>query len=270
MKIFSNRFSKSFLFICIFYFSFFSFISAQNKYDIKQFWNESGKIATQPLKWQTNDWLTLAGLAGLTYGTMFIDKQIKFDLQKNQDYVKSAPVMFGKYWGEPLITLAFGGGFYGYGLLADNTSLKKIGYEIGQSTFWSGVITQIFKYGFGRERPRHSDDPFSFHPFSFRNDDFLALNSGHTALAFSLSTVLAANTKNTYLKILAFTPAFLTAFSRVYQEQHWTSDVLLGAVVGYTVGRLVTNLHLSGIQVNAATVNTATAETNIFIVRIPL
>jgi len=269
VKYFSNYLYTSLLLLFFIYVSSSSIITAQNKYDIKQFWNESGTIATNPLNWQTCDWLTLAGVAGLTYGTMFIDKQIKLELQKNQKYQYSLPMKFGKYWGEPIITLALAGGFYGYGILSDNISSKKLGYEIGQSAFWAGVVTTFFKYGFGRERPRHSDDPFSFHPFSFRNDNFLALNSGHTAMAFSLSTVLAANTKNVYLKVAAFIPAVLTAASRVYQEQHWTSDVLLGAVVGYAVGSFVTNLHLN-IQVNTATINSGYKQTNLFLIRIPI
>ncbi len=267
MKTFSHKSSGYILLFSIIYFSILSSLIAQNKYDIKQFWNESGTIVTQPLNWGTNDLLLLAGVASLTYGTMYIDKQIKLGLDDNQEYGNSFPIMFGKYWGGPTITLALGGGLYGYGLLSEDTKIKKIGYEIGQSVFWAGVVTQLFKYGFGRERPRHTDDPFSFHPFSFRNDDFLALNSGHTALAFSLSTVLAENTDNTYLKILAFTPAFLTAFSRVYHQQHWTSDVLLGAIVGYTVGKFVTGLHL-GLQLNTVTIQTP-VETKIFIIRVP-
>ena len=103
----------------------------------------------------------------------------------------------------------------------------------------------LFKYSFGRERPRENSDPFSFHPFSFQSDNFLSINSGHTALAFSLSTVLAKNTSNDFLKIVLFAPAFMTAFSRVYQNHHWTSDVLLGGIIGYSVAEFVTRLHKS-------------------------
>ena len=268
MKIFSIKPSHFVLLLFIIHSLISSNSFAQNKYDIKQFWDESGTIITQPLNWKANDWLILAGVAGLTYGTMFLDEEIKYRLDDNQKYANIIPIQFGKFWGEPIPTLSVGLGLYGYGFLADDTKSKKIGYEIGQSAFWTGVITQIFKYGFGRERPRYSDDPFSFHPFSFKNDDFLSMNSGHTALAFSLSTVLAANTDITYLKIAAFVPAFFTAFSRVYHNHHWTSDVLLGGIIGYATGRLVTNLHLN-VQVNTAIINTP-VETSVFIVRIPI
>ena len=104
-------------------------------------------------------------------------------------------------------------------------------------------ITGILKFSFGRSRPYTGAGPFDFHPFSFEGDDFLSLNSGHTGLAFSLSTVLAANIKPTGLKILAFIPAFLTGISRVYDNEHWASDVFLGAFIGYFMGKFVTELH---------------------------
>ena len=78
--------------------------------------------------------------------------------------------------------------------------------------------------------------------FAFKNANW-SLPSGHTTVAFSLSTVLAANTDSYVLKTAAFIPAFLTAFSRVYQDHHWTSDIFLGAMIGYFVGKFVTNLH---------------------------
>ena len=45
------------------------------------------------------------------------------------------------------------------------------------------------------------------------------------------------------MKWLAYLPAVLTAFSRVYQDDHWTSDVFLGAAIGYFVGTWVHNQH---------------------------
>ena len=59
----------------------------------------------------------------------------------------------------------------------------------------------------------------------------------------NLSTLLAANTNNNYLKALAFVPALLTASSRMYQNHHWASDVFLGAAIGYFTGKFITDLH---------------------------
>jgi membrane-associated phospholipid phosphatase len=67
--------------------------------------------------------------------------------------------------------------------------------------------------------------------------------SGHTTSAFALSTVMSRQAHSTFLKILAYVPAGFTMFSRLYQHQHWLSDEILAAGIGYFVGNWVVDLH---------------------------
>lgn len=232
--------------IILLLFLFFSTqIFSQYNYNFKTLTNDFETIIKQPSNWDTNDWLTITGIVGLTYGTMHIDEFLRDQVLKNNGYHNSVPIEFGRIWGEPWATLALGGSFYIHGAASNNSANKKLGFEIGESALYTSLITILLKYGLGRERPRENSDPFSFHPFSFRDDDFLSLSSGHTALAFSLSTVLAEHTTNNYLKVAIFIPAFMTAFSRVYQNHHWASDVLMGGIIGYSVAEFVTRLHKS-------------------------
>lgn len=232
-------------FVFIYFLLIFStnIISGQNKYNFKDLGSDSETIIKQPSKWNSNDILTIFGVAGLTYGTMYLDQMVKLSLKKYPALKNSIPIEFGRIWGEPWFTAASGASFYIQGLAQENTKNKKIGFEIGESALYTSIITMLFKISFGRERPRENSDAFSFHPFSSKGDNFLSLNSGHTALAFSLSTVLANNTENNYLKVIFYIPAFMTAISRVYQNHHWTSDVLLGGFIGFGIAEFVTSLH---------------------------
>ena len=45
------------------------------------------------------------------------------------------------------------------------------------------------------------------------------------------------------MAVLCYIPAVLTALSRVYHDKHWTSDVFLGGLIGFTVGSWVTSIH---------------------------
>lgn len=238
------------------FFLLFFFISeisiAQYKYNLKDLATDSESFINQPANWQRNDWLSFIGTAGLTYGAMHLDGFVREIVLENHEYKNTIPIEFGRIWGEPYSTLALGGSLYIHGLATDNKSNKKIGFEIGESALFTSIITIILKYSLGRERPRENSNPFSFHPFSFKNDNFLSLSSGHTALAFSLSTVLANNTENNYLKAIFYIPAFMTAFSRVYQNHHWTSDVILGGIIGFSVAKFVTQLHNSKSSSNNA------------------
>ena len=82
-----------------------------------------------------------------------------------------------------------------------------------------------------------------YQPFTLLDDGFHSLPSGHSTLAFALSTILSRNAQSNALKVLAYMSAALTVFSRVYQDYHWTSDCVIGAVIGYVVATWVVDLH---------------------------
>ena len=215
---------------------------AQNEYDFKQFADETGEFFTAPSNWDQNDFITLGLISAATFGLMYADQPIKNEMAEINSNKKHWLMEFGRYWGEPIPSVALSGILLIHGYAFDNNTTKKIGFEVGQSFLYSVTVTSGLKIIFGRARPSTGSDPFTFEPIAFQNNNW-SLPSGHTTIAFSLSTVLAANTDSYALKVAAFVPAFLTAFSRVYQNHHWTSDVFLGAMVGYFVGKFVTDLH---------------------------
>jgi membrane-associated phospholipid phosphatase len=64
--------------------------------------------------------------------------------------------------------------------------------------------------------------------------------SGHTALAFSFATSLSQEIHRPWATAGLYTLATATALSRVYQNQHWANDVLIGAAVGIASAKLAT------------------------------
>lgn len=240
-------------FAAIILFLFYSSISAQYNYDFKQFGEETVEFLKQPGKWDGDDYLTIALIAGGTFSLMFVDDAVRSEMLKDRSYVGSVPLEFARYWGEPVPSIAIAGLLYLHGSLTDDDVTKKIGYEVGQSMIYTAALTQFIKISFGRARPYTGKDPFSLRPFQSLSEDNWALPSGHTSLAFSLSTVLANNTDSDFLKGLAYIPALMTAFSRVYYNRHWTSDVFMGALIGYFIGRFVVNLHEQKEEMNVET-----------------
>ncbi len=221
----------------------YSTISAQLNYDIKQFGEETAEFIKQPGNWTSDDYLTIALIAGGTFSLMFVDDAIRSEMLKNQSHVGSVPMEFARYWGEPIPSLSLAAVLYLHGVITDDRSTKKIGYEIGQSMLYTATLTQFLKISFGRARPYTGKGPFSYKPFQSLSNDDWSLPSGHTSLAFSLSTILAGNTDSDLLKGLAYIPAFMTAFSRSYYNKHWASDVFMGAFIGYFVAKFVIELH---------------------------
>jgi hypothetical protein len=40
-----------------------------------------------------------------------------------------------------------------------------------------------------------------------------------------------------------YVPAVITAFSRIYQDMHWTSDDILGGAIGFFIATWVVDIH---------------------------
>jgi membrane-associated phospholipid phosphatase len=152
--------------------------------------------------------------------------------------------MYGELYTPPILFGAFGA----YSLIANDMKARKIAYEIGEASLFAGGIVLASKIIVGRARPDVSDSEKAFSPFKIFSlgDDYHSFPSGHTAVAFVLSTVLSRNIHPLWGKILAYLPAIYTATARVYQNYHWTSDVVAGAFVGYFVGKWTVDLHEKG------------------------
>jgi membrane-associated phospholipid phosphatase len=106
-----------------------------------------------------------------------------------------------------------------------------------KSTFLGGAAAIVLKTIGGRDRPSASiDDPYSFHPFRFKDNSF---PSGHTAVAFALATSFARETPDKWTDLGFFTLATVTAYARMHDDKHWASDVVFGAGVGILSARFV-------------------------------
>jgi membrane-associated phospholipid phosphatase len=217
----------------------------QYKYTFSQFGNETWEFIKQPTKWDGSDWLKIGLMSAGTFLIMeTADQPIRDEVLKDQRYYKSVPIEFGRIWGELYSPIVLFGGFAIHSLIADDIGTRKIAYEIGQASLYAGAIDLILKVAIGRARPYYNEGPTSFHPFSsLFGQGYHSIPGGHTTAAFVLSTVLSRNAKPVWLKVLAYLPAVLTFVSRVYQDQHWTSDDFLGAALGYFIATWVVDKH---------------------------
>ncbi len=217
----------------------------QLKYTFSQFGNETVDFIKQPIKWDGIDYVKLGVMSFLTYEIMLnYDQPIRTAVLKDQKYYKSFPIEFGRVWGEIYSPAVLFSGFAAYSLLTNDIRSRKIAYEIGQASIYAGALSFLLKLAIGRSRPYLNEGTHSFRPFSsIFNQDNKSLPSGHSTVAFILSTVLSRNAKSPVLKVLAYLPAVLTLISRVYQDQHWTSDTFAGAALGYFIATWVVDQH---------------------------
>jgi len=216
---------------------------ATKLYSVPQFWHETKLFVKQPTKWVNKDWLRFAAVVTATVAVMPFDESITNSTQGNQQYYTSAVVEGGRMYGEWYSIIGMAGAFSMYGWIAKDTAAKKVSIELLQAGLYAELITTVLKTIIGRARPVYTDNAFTYKPFTLFDYNFQSMPSGHTTSAFALSTILSRHAHTTFLKILAYVPAGLTMFSRLYQHQHWLSDEVIGASIGFFVGNWVVDLH---------------------------
>ena len=120
----------------------------------------------------------------------------------------------------------------------DDNSLRKTALLSFESMLTTAVIVGSLKFVVGRARPWTGESSHSFHPFSTKSR-YISFPSGHASAAFAVATVIADQSENTYIDILAYSLATLAAISRAHIDKHWSSDILVGSAIGYFVAKKI-------------------------------
>jgi membrane-associated phospholipid phosphatase len=229
--------------------------TAQNPYDLGQFWHETGVFFTQPLRWQADDWLTCGAIGAATALSTLSDNAVRYAVRGGTIGVNNpppapgnshytVPIVAGRIYGEVYSPIIFFAGFASYSLITGDKTTRKIGYELGESALYGGAFVYVMKILVGRSRPLTDEGPGHFRPsFSIIDDDYHSFPSGHSAVSMVISTVLSRNVDPLWAKILCYVPAAVTMYSRIYQDQHWVSDVVLGGAIGFFFSTWVCDQH---------------------------
>ncbi|HYS42347.1 MAG TPA: phosphatase PAP2 family protein [Geobacteraceae bacterium] len=219
--------------------------TAEIKKEAVRLGNEALEVVTTPVDTEGYGLvgtLTVAGAVGLTY---VFDADIREKVQglKGKTLDKSADA--GSIIGDPFVHLGIAAAVYGGGALAGSAKWQETGEMLGEAALLADASGLILKEGIGRGRPFASQDKSSFRPFQFRSD-YDSMPSLHTASSFAMASVLAATSESIFAKLFYYSAATFVGFSRIYQDKHWASDIVLGAALGELCGRVVTGYHARG------------------------
>jgi membrane-associated phospholipid phosphatase len=111
-------------------------------------------------------------------------------------------------------------------------SIQQWSVFVFKSLICIGLFVQVLKFIFGRQRPHITEDFQNtiFVPFS-THWHFHSFPSGHTQVLLTMATIgsMIWPKQRVYFFILAL----LLAFTRVVIHQHFFSDFVAGAFVGY-------------------------------------
>ena len=176
-------------------------------------------------------WAVFVGMAGATGAALLIDDNVSKFMTNNQtdfwnSFSKISDLGADKYVVIPGVLLTYGTSF-----LIKNEKLQLTAEASIKSAITTFIFVETLKQTFGRARPYMELGAFTSKPFPIRNDDYKSMPSGHASIAFAIFTPFAEN----YSRWIYVIP-IAVAFGRVYQNQHWVSDVIAGGSIGFLSG----------------------------------
>jgi membrane-associated phospholipid phosphatase len=177
--------------------------------------------------------VTVAGL--LFAGALMGDNEFREESQEHRSITTNSVASVGNSFGDwRIIVPALSAGYLA-GEIAGSSELKGTILRAGAAAAIATGINSGLKYAVGRTRPDIAGGNFEFRPFSGAN----SFPSGHTAAAFAIATAVADQTRDGWSDYVLYGAATLTAISRINDNRHWASDVLVGGLIGHLSGKWV-------------------------------
>jgi len=189
---------------------------------------------TSPRKARFADATWLVPLGGFTAALFATDSDISRHLSNDPSTLTHYRHLsdYGAY------SMAGGAaGIYFLGLVSHNEHQRETGFLSGQSAIDALVAVEALKYAAGRERPYQD----------FANGRFWkggsSFPSEHSAGAWAIAGIVAHEYPSPFIKFLSYGMATMVSASRITAKQHFPSDVLVGAALGYLTSEYVYHAH---------------------------
>jgi membrane-associated phospholipid phosphatase len=205
--------------------------------DQRQIWTSPFRMKRRDVKW----WLIFGAATGALIAT---DHRSAQQLPSTGDQVAFGRRVSNLGAAYTLVPIA--GGFYLSGILVRQSKLRDTGLLGAEALVDSLIVSEVFKVAAGRQRPLEGDGGGHF----FHGSD--GFPSGHTIETFALASVIAHQYHdNKAVVVLAYGLATMVGASRFSARQHFASDIVAGGVMGWFIGRHVTERNRGGTRSTA-------------------
>lgn len=216
-----------------------SIMTLNGKY-FSNFLSDAGYVYSGPFRWSGKQWTEAGAIIGGTLALYFLaDEEVaKIGDKEHEGFLETVAEIVEPY-GNGRFAVGYPIATYLVGAAIQNDRVKRTGLLMFESYIIVGVTYQASLYVFSRNRPdTGAKANNSFLGPRFRpKQSFI---SGHSAIAFALSTTLAMEFKDTkWVPPVVYSLAAMTSLSRVYDDRHWISDVFIGAAAGHFISKTI-------------------------------
>lgn len=133
--------------------------------------------------------------------------------------------------------IGVGGGAFLLGKIRHDDHLSEAGFLSGEAALNSTMVAYALKYATQRSRPYQDQGHGRF----FVGGS--SFPSEHSAVAWSIASVLAHEYPGTLSQLAAYGLASAVSLTRVTSQRHFPSDVVIGSLLGWYMGRQVYRAH---------------------------
>lgn len=214
---------------------------------------DTGTVSTEPLFTSRDLWI--AGGFALTTVALYpadraLAREIRRDPLQNNHFLSESADFFDFMGTKGSVYI--GVSMYAVGRVARIERMADLGLHGTEALYLAQTLVKLVKGLAGRARPQLDiENPRSFKlGRGFGDADvYRAFPSGHAGMAFAAAAAVTSETskwwpKSTwYIGPVMYGGATLVAISRMYDNRHWASDVVLGAAIGTFSGLKVVRYH---------------------------
>lgn len=200
-------------------------------------------LITSPLRLDLKSGLVLGGVAAGIGGLAFLDHDIQRMFQRTRDHSKDDIAETSKTLGSETGALIGNAALIGTGWIfreyEGGNKLLRTALVSLESQLFAEAFAGVTKFAVGRERPNEGRGTSSFNPFHEFDRSF---PSSHAARAFVVASVFADRYEQP-IPLIAYGTAAFISVSRVYLNEHFATDVVAGAVLGFVIGKVLSWRH---------------------------
>ena len=196
--------------------------------DQKTVWTAPAHIQKSDLKW-------LLPLSAATAALIATDRRSSGALGPSQTRQDVSDGI--SHLGAPYSTFGASGLMWAVGRWNHKERLQRTGYESVEALADSSIVILALKAATNRQRPTSDDHDGAFW------EGGKSFPSGHAIMSWTMASVVAHEYRNPWIQAAAYGTAGAVSAARFAGKNHFASDLLVGSIVGYLVGRYVVHRH---------------------------
>ncbi|MBP2831703.1 phosphatase PAP2 family protein [Aquimarina sp. U1-2] len=205
------------------------------KYDGASIYGGVKNAYTQPFRWKGKNWLTFGSIMAGTAILLTVDEPTSEYFADRADdipqFVRQASFRFGK----PLFNYGLTTSVYALGLITKNEKIRKTGVLLIASATAGGLLQTVSKTLVGRARPLTDKGNLHFKFYSGGDAAFHSFPSGHAILSITTAYAIGKQFKNPFIKGGIYALGMLSPVSRLWEEAHWLTDVVLSTALSIAI-----------------------------------